>query len=119
MDKEKNRPCFEKRVGSIRLVIFENVSENGKPWHNVSIMRSYRSGTEWKDTATFNGEGRPLPKSHGRFSPGWIDGKTTRAATGTTKRTARSEGSTIGTAQALLLEPCHFKDEHNERRKEV
>ncbi len=57
MDKEKNRPCFEKRVGSIRLVIFENVSENGKPWHNVSITRSYRSGTEWKDTATFNGEG--------------------------------------------------------------
>jgi len=57
MDKEKNRPCFEKRVGSIRLVIFENVAENGKPWHNISITRSYRSGTEWKETSTFNGEG--------------------------------------------------------------
>jgi hypothetical protein len=57
MDKEKNRPCFEKRVGAIRLVIFENIGENGKPWHNISISRSYRSGTEWKETTTFNGEG--------------------------------------------------------------
>jgi hypothetical protein len=57
MDNEKKRPCFEKRVGSIRLVIFENFSDNGKPWHNISITRSYRSGTEWKETTTFNGEG--------------------------------------------------------------
>lgn len=57
MDKEKNKPCFEKRVGSIRLVIFENLAENGKPWHNISITRSYRQGEEWRETTTFNGEG--------------------------------------------------------------
>ncbi|MCX7429142.1 MAG: hypothetical protein NTW96_26390 [Planctomycetia bacterium] len=57
MDKETNRPCFEKKVGAIRLVIFENIGDNGKPWHNVSITRSYKSGTEWKEATTFNGEG--------------------------------------------------------------
>jgi hypothetical protein len=57
MDKEKNRPCFEKKVGAIRLVIFENIGENGKPWHNISITRSYKSGDGWKEATTFNGEG--------------------------------------------------------------
>jgi hypothetical protein len=57
MDKEKNRPCFEKKVGAIRLVVFENFGDNGKPWHNISITRSYRQGTEWKEATTFNGEG--------------------------------------------------------------
>jgi hypothetical protein len=57
MEKEENRPCFEKRVGAIRLVIFENVGENGKPWHNISITRSYRVGEEWQEATTFNGEG--------------------------------------------------------------
>ena len=48
---EKNRPCFEKRVGNIRVAIWENTSDskNGgtsKKWHNVSITRRYKDADE-------------------------------------------------------------------------
>jgi hypothetical protein len=56
MEKEKNRPCFVKKVGAIRLTIFEN-GENGRKWLSVSLSRSYRSGDEWKETNTLSGEG--------------------------------------------------------------
>lgn len=66
MDKQK--PCYEKRIGNIRVAIWENSAEpkngngkagNGKTrWHNVAITRRYRdSNNEWKETATYNGLG--------------------------------------------------------------
>ena len=72
--KKRTDLALKNELDLIRLVIFENLAENGKRWHNISITRSYRSGTEWKETATFNGEGN-LAKWYGRFSPGWIDSK--------------------------------------------
>lgn len=57
---EKSRPCFEKRVGSIRIAVWENTSEsNGTPkkWHNVAITRRYKDGNDWKDAPTLNGLG--------------------------------------------------------------
>jgi hypothetical protein len=57
---EKNRPCFEKRVGNIRLAIWEITSDNnGTPrrWHNVSVLRRYKDGQEWKEAPTYNGLG--------------------------------------------------------------
>lgn len=57
---EKSRPCFEKRVGSIRVAVWENTSEsNGTPkkWHNAAITRRYRDGNDWKDAPTLNGLG--------------------------------------------------------------
>jgi hypothetical protein len=57
---EKNRPCFEKRVGNIRVAVWENMNDsNGtaKRWHNVSIMRRYKDGNDWKEAPTLNGLG--------------------------------------------------------------
>jgi hypothetical protein len=57
---EKNRPCFEKRVGNIRVAVWENTNDsNGTPkrWHNVSIMRRYKDGNDWKEVPTLNGLG--------------------------------------------------------------
>ena len=61
---EKQRPCYEKRVGNIRVAIWENVSEgtangNAAPrrWHNVALTRRYKVGTEWKEAPTLNGLG--------------------------------------------------------------
>ena len=57
---EKNRPCFEKRVGNIRVAVWENTNDsNGSPrkWHNVSIMRRYKDGNDWKEVPTLNGLG--------------------------------------------------------------
>jgi hypothetical protein len=61
---EKQRPCYEKRVGNIRVAIWENVSEgtaNGnattRQWHNIALTRRYKVGTEWKEASTLNGLG--------------------------------------------------------------
>jgi hypothetical protein len=61
---EKQRPCYEKRVGNIRVAIWENVSEgaaNGnatsRHWHNIAVTRRYKAGTEWKEAPTLNGLG--------------------------------------------------------------
>lgn len=57
---EKSRPCYDKRIGSIRVAIWENTSEsNGTPkkWHNVSIIRRYKDGNDWKESPTLNGLG--------------------------------------------------------------
>lgn len=54
----KNRPAYEKRVGSIRLTIWMNRnSETGKPWFSASIVRRFRdkANDEFKDAHTFNG----------------------------------------------------------------
>ncbi len=53
---ETNKPAYEKRLGSVRLAIWEN-SSNGKPWFNVAITRRYKDGDDWKDATTFNGLG--------------------------------------------------------------
>jgi len=62
---EKNRPCYETRLGNIRVAIWENVTEgkgNGgssapRRWHNVSLTRRFKVGNEWKEASTFNGLG--------------------------------------------------------------
>jgi hypothetical protein len=62
---EKNRPCYEKRIGVVRLAIWENTADskggdNGAPvlWHNVAITRRYKDASgEWKESTTFNGLG--------------------------------------------------------------
>ena len=55
-EMEKNKPCYEKRIGNIRVAIWENTTE-GKVWHNVAITRRYKDGTEWKEASTYNGLG--------------------------------------------------------------
>lgn len=55
---DKNKPCFERRIGNIRLAIWENVVEDSKTvWHNVSITRRFKSDDGWKEAATFSGLG--------------------------------------------------------------
>lgn len=50
----KNKPVYEKRIGSIRLAIWENENQ-GKPWFNVSVVRRWKEGEQWTESSTFNG----------------------------------------------------------------
>ena len=90
---EKNRPCYDKRIGSIRVAIWENTSEsNGTPkkWHNVSIIRRYKDGNDWKESPTLNGLGdlaQPPSPYNWRLS-GSASGR--KANPTTTKRANRS-----------------------------
>ena len=70
---ESNKPSYEKRLGHIRLAIWENITEksaeaktvdnksfgNGgaRIWHNVSITRTYVSDGQYKEASTYNGLG--------------------------------------------------------------
>jgi hypothetical protein len=49
-------PVFQKRLGSVRVAVFLNVSKDGqKKWYGVRITRTYRKGDVWKEIPSFNG----------------------------------------------------------------
>jgi len=56
-EKENNKPMFERRLGHCRVAVWENQTSEGRKWFNVAITRRYKSGDDWKETATFNGLG--------------------------------------------------------------
>jgi hypothetical protein len=49
-------PVFERRLGSIRVAVFENPSETGL-WWTASLVRRYKDkdSDEWRDANNFNG----------------------------------------------------------------
>ncbi|HMP80307.1 MAG TPA: hypothetical protein PKD54_12710 [Pirellulaceae bacterium] len=49
-----NRPAYAKRVGNIRVTVWENVND-GQTFFNTSVVRRYKDGEDWKETSTFNG----------------------------------------------------------------
>ena len=56
MSKEKqDRPVFEKRLGHIRVTVWQNLAEGGRKWYSVVPSRRYRDGDEWKEAFSFNG----------------------------------------------------------------
>ena len=54
MEDIKSRPSYEKRLGNIRVAVWENNTE-GKVWHNAAITRRYKKDDEWREATTFNG----------------------------------------------------------------
>ena len=54
---KNNKPVFEKRLGHIRVAIWENTTEEGRRWHTVAITRRYRheSDKTWRNATTFTG----------------------------------------------------------------
>ena len=54
--EDNNRPAYEKRLGNIRVAVWQNVND-GKRWYNVSFTRRYRQDDEWREATTFNGLG--------------------------------------------------------------
>ncbi len=56
MEKETSRPNYERRISGVRLAIWENCSDAGKVWWNVSLNRRWVDSTgEWRDASTFSG----------------------------------------------------------------
>ena len=54
MEQNKKKPAYEKRLGNIRIAVWENVTD-GKRWHNAAVTRRYKQGDEWREASTFNG----------------------------------------------------------------
>ena len=55
----KNRPVHELRLGRIRAAIWQNDTDNG-PRYNVTVMRLYKDGNDWKDSMSFGRDDLPL-----------------------------------------------------------
>jgi hypothetical protein len=49
---ESNRPVFVARYGAIKANVWRNETKNG-PMHNVTAVRSYKDGDDWKDSTSF------------------------------------------------------------------
>ena len=55
----KAKPVHEIRLGRIKAAIWENETQNGS-MHNVTIVRLYKDGKQWKDSASFGRDDLPL-----------------------------------------------------------
>jgi hypothetical protein len=59
VQNERMKPAHEIRLGRIKAAIWENEGQNGK-FFSVTIIRSYKDGTIWKDATSFSRDDLPL-----------------------------------------------------------
>ena len=52
--KNGNRPAYAKRIGNVRVTVWENENE-GQTYFNSSLVRRYKDGDEWKESSNLNG----------------------------------------------------------------
>lgn len=67
-----NRPIHEFRLGYIRASIWANENDRQSVWFNVSIVRCYRDGEEWKTTSSFGRDDLPLVSKAAEMAYAWI-----------------------------------------------
>ena len=58
--KETHKPVATFRLKGVQASLFTNTSENGVPFHKVTVTRSYRDGDTWKSTSSFSRDDLPL-----------------------------------------------------------
>lgn len=60
MEKRKNKPIHEERLGCIRGSVWSNESEQGRSWPTVTVSRSYKdSNGEWNDVKSYRSHDLP------------------------------------------------------------
>lgn len=53
---KKNTPLFSQQLGSIRASVWESQSDEGKTFHNVTLVRCYKDKSgDWQESSSFNG----------------------------------------------------------------
>ena len=53
---EDKKPIFEQRVGSVRLSVWKNEDKDRNTFHNVTIVRRYKSGDDdWSNSNSYTG----------------------------------------------------------------
>ena len=74
VEKTKNRPCFETRVGPLRVAIWENgTGKDKRPWFNTTVMRRYSQNGEPRETPSLTGLGDlALAAEAIRVAQAWI-----------------------------------------------
>jgi hypothetical protein len=49
---EKNKPVFDVKLGRIKATVWANETPKGVR-HNVNVLRIYKDGDDWKESASF------------------------------------------------------------------
>ena len=68
---ESNKPVHETRLGRIKATIWANNTENGIRY-NVSIVRVYKDGDDWKEATSFGREELLLVAKVADMAHTWI-----------------------------------------------
>ncbi len=50
-----NRPVHTVRFGNVKAAVWANQTSKGI-MHNVTLVRSYKDGEEWKESGSFSGD---------------------------------------------------------------
>jgi len=66
-----NKPAKKFQLRGVSASVFENKSEQGVPFHKVSITRTYKSGDQFKSTSTFGRDDLPLVETLARQA--WLE----------------------------------------------
>ena len=68
---DSNKPAKEIRLGRIKATIWANSTENGTRY-NVSIVRIYKDGDDWKEATSFGREELLLVAKVADMAHTWI-----------------------------------------------
>lgn len=68
---DSNKPANEIRLGRIKATIWANETDNGVRY-NVSIVRIYKDGDEWKEATSFGREELLLVAKVADMAHTWI-----------------------------------------------
>jgi len=74
MPNTKAKPVHEIRLGRIKAAIWENETQNGS-LYNVTFVRLYRDGKQWKDATSFGRDDLPLVAKVADRVHSWIYGQ--------------------------------------------
>ncbi len=69
---QKQKPVHEIRLGRIRVAIWANQSNGKGVWFNTTIVRLYKDGDEWKETAAYGRDDLPIVSKAVDMAYGWI-----------------------------------------------
>ena len=67
----KVKPVHEVRLGRIKAAIWRNDTPNGS-LYNVTIVRLYKDGNQWKDATSFGRDDLPLVAKVADLVHTWI-----------------------------------------------
>ena len=70
------KPVYKIRLGSINAAVWLNENGNDDVRYNVTIVRSYKDGNEWKDTTSFSRDDLPAVKTAIEMAYAWICDRT-------------------------------------------
>lgn len=67
-----HKPAHAFRIGGIDFAIWKNVTKNGENWFNVTVVRTYKDGEEYKESSSFRKDDLPVVSKGLDMAYGWI-----------------------------------------------